>query len=682
MSYKSTAEQLFENDIHPRILFGPDDIPLLRDKITRGIPCRAFREMIRRCEAWEKGMPDKDPMWAKHAMSGRVMSFAFAYMLTAEDRWKNVAVNLLMEQAGKGVVDRHGHSAIAGYAFPLAYDMMHGALSEGDRALAEDRIRNEINAFQRDYLGHPEKYVWLLGANPTLASLLYYPFWLAAVYRQDTDRAAMEELADLIRSSIHLGVDESGTIGEGPNYGEHDAVRWVFPSEILRRVGIANLWEEEPRMRNMIRHWAYLALPGRKEFDNRCDSGRKYGIIPLWSHLLLARSTGDAVIQWIWEELGGRGHVEGHGDAPECFGPLEFIILWEDDDAEARNPGEDGWPLSKEGGVYGENIMRSGWDADAMYFSMQASGRSPGCLIHQHIDAGHFSLYALGEAFSVESGYGDILGRHHSVLMPMGQEPPTGPTGFDQAWTGGHTEAFASTEHADYCRVNIGEQWDCRWYYRHALVIRAPGADPYVLLLDNANYRGDYATYDWLINSEPGNRICLDQANIRAVIQGVENRMEVVWSYPRPKDYPTPHQIDLYADEINSTPLDHVKIGLRLGMGIRPRLRAELRGYNGLLLSALIPRRSAQAPVVSSRITGPMQFGLVIEHGKITDTVVVSPVSRLINIGGMRGEATLAVARHNSDGGLMWAAAADAFALNVGGHCVLARRGTSADLIA
>lgn len=696
------AASLFADHVHPRILFGPADIPALRRKVKGGMPRRALDELLRRCgqfldpahpkyvdvEAWGDkpvpGMPLEAPL----------RSLAFAWAFTGEARWRDRAIAMLRRAARNGIGQRWSHSPIPQSAVPLAYDILYDQLPEDDRGRVAALIRAEVEAFRARYLGAPARYVWGLGVNTTLAAMWCYAYWLAAAYDPAVDAAALREYADLMRRSLHRGIDQGGMIGEGPNYGLHDAMRWTVPAEILRRAGVADFWTEEPRLLAMLRHWAYLILPGRGEVNPIADAVRGYGSWPLFSHLLGARRTGDPVLQWIWNTLGGRGtaahgglvsggRTAGGGAAPECFiDELELPILWDDEQAPALDPGQAGWPASWSSGDFAVNVMRSGWDDEALHFSLLGSGRTPGCMIHQHTDGGHFTLFALGEAFSIDTGYGDDAGRHHSVMMPSGAEPPTSPAHHDHAFFGGRTEAFASGRAADYCRVSAAWQWGCYWYYRHALVVRAPGTDPYVVLLDNVNPRNDYRHYEWLVNSEPGNRIETDQEGVRAAVHGKRNRLEIAWSYPPAGEYPVPHRMELAWDEIDSCPLDHVRVGLRLGIGKRPRLRATLWGYNGQLLSALMPRRAEAPAAETERIGGPLQFGLIIRHPDrgVVDTVVASPVDRRLSLAGMDGEATLAIVRRDAGGRLLWAAAADAFAFSADGRAVLPRRGEPVDV--
>jgi hypothetical protein len=588
------------------------------------------------------------------------------------------------------------HASLEG-ELPLAYDIFHPVMGEADRWQVEQFIREGLVVpYQRDVLANAVRHCWSLGTNLFLHSFEEYVLALGAVCRP-ADAAPLAQCASLLRRTFHLGVDEGGAIGEGSSYGWADAEWATLAAEVLRRAGVADLWEEEPNYREMIRHWAYLVLPGRRGQNAIGDAWRLAGQRPLLAHLLHRYRTKDPVLQWVWDNMGGRGVIPALGPAPERFMPhLGLVAIWEDDAAAACDPGRNGWPAAKSSGHYGVTVMRSGWGDDDLYFSLLAAGRSPGCHIHQHTDAGHFTLFAFNEAFSIDSGYADTQARYHSVFMPEGKEPPSSPAGFDTNRRGGRTEAFAAGPHAAYVRVNIGEQWDCIWNYRHALMVNAPGASPYMILFDKMNYRECYGSSDWLINSEPGNRVELNEAAGRADILGRNHRLECLWAWPCNTEYPTPHRLELATDILDSFPMGHRTNdvdnfhgmpgkarplgGGRWGAGPRPRVKATLWGYNGLLVSALVPRRHEEPPVAIERFGDPVQFGLTLRLGAVTDTIVVSPFDRHIALQGIEGEAAVAVIRRSPEGQLLWWAAADAYALSVDGAPVLPRQGVAAVL--
>lgn len=703
MNNSETAE-LFATGIHPRILFGPPDAPRLREKIKSGIPGRAMAEITRRCQCCRDPADAKfvqinaDGEYLKGDASAALHCLGFAYALSGDESLAREGIAIIKALAKPRTSDKNKKAASGalGGELPLAYDLFYSVMNAEDRNQVATYLRDGvIRPYQEAILKKP---VWGLGVNTFIWHFPPYVLALAAVFEPDKDTDAMRQCASLARRSLHLGVDDGGAIGEGPSYGWCDAMALTMVALILRRAGIADLWEEEPRFREMLRHWAYLILPGQRGQNTIGDAWRfAGGERPWWPQLILARQTGDPVLQWIWEQMAGRGPHKVLGNAPERFEKIGYAALWEDDDALSRTPGQEGWPLAKTSGDYGVTVMRSGWDDDDLYFSLLAAGRAPGCYIHQHVDAGHFCLFAMNEAFSIDTGYGDSAGCYHSVMMPAGREPPSAPKDFDAEDYGGRTEAFAAEPAASYGRVNIGHQWDCHWNYRHALMVAAPGADPYLILLDNVNYRDGYCHYEWLINSEPGNRIETDNEAARAVIHGAEHRLEIAWAYPGADDYPQPHRIELGHDIIDSFPIGHRNCdvnyffgtagkqrpmgGARWGAGNRPRLKAMLWGFNGMLLSALVPRRKNSATIQTERIAAVGHFGLIVRHGETTDTIVAAPVDRYLDLAGIRGEATLAMTRRNANGDLVWWAAADAYELSIGGTDVMPRRGRLATLV-
>lgn len=684
---------LFERNLRPRLFLSSDDIPGLREKARHGIPGRALDEILRRCERYTD-TGDADYVNPKSSVEELLEGFggggmnrtgdavhclSYGYIFTGQEHLAASCIEIMRSfiYAPSAPVEIC-HATLAGQ-LTYAYDMLFNLMDEKDREQMDAYLRGSIDHYLSSFLEKQGNPVWGIGCNTFLRNFEKYVIALAATWRPDSDPRAIPDILNWIRQSIHRLVDENSAIFEGPGYGWRDLEWMSLTAEVLRRMGAINLWEEEPQFANLCAQWAYLVLPCRRGQNNYCDAARGKKGRPFIGGLLHARRLNDPVLWWVWDQLGGRGEDVELGPAPEHFTwHLGKTVLWEDDQAEVRNPGEAGWPSARRPGKVGISIMRSGWDDDDAYFSLLASERTPSNQIHQQVDSGHFSFFALGEAFSVDSGYADILGRYHSVLRPDGKEPSKAPHVFTQMFYGGKQENFSHGTSVDYATINSGEQWECHWAYRHALFVRQGDIQPYVLILDNVNAGNNVGLYQWILNSEPGNSIDLDHEKERATIHGKKHRLEIAWSFPGEEYYPIPHRLELESDVIDSFPLPG---GLRPGIGIRPQLFANLWGYNGLLLSVLLPKRKGEASPVIERLTGRNQFGFSIDFGGVTDTVVANPHTRNLSIGGMQGEATLAITRRDSEADSVWWAAAEAYALSIDKVEVMPRQGNCEILV-
>jgi len=696
----------YETDAHPRLLFCAEDVPRLRRNAERVLDGSLLRAILARCEAccdpshacyidaerWRGARGPAADNWGNPevgAVADALHCLAFAHVLTGEDHWAAKAVAIMLAHAGTGGGAGSFSAKTALGQLPLAFDMLHECMTPEERACVGDYLRASVVEVFRKY---PLGAIANLGTNCVLPDVQMTALALGAVYDPAEDRDAMRDLARFVRRSIHLALDEGGAIYEGPGYGFRDAEWIAVGAEVLRTAGVADLWTEESRLAAMCRHWAHLMLPGGGGLNAIGDASRPSGV--LWAALVAARRLDDPVLQWLFDRTWGDGRDPGKVKTPG------YGILWADPDVTPVSPDEAGWPRARNSGRSGLVTMRGGWAEDDLYFSLTASGREPASEIHQHVDGGHFSLFALGEAFSIDPGYGDTAGEQHSVMRPGAREPVRSPNGWGHMPYGGRVHAFAAGEGADYACVDVGEQWEIRCAYRHALHVHAPGAEPYVLILDCVDpgyiVKDSYQQmqfspplcYEWLMQSEPGNRIEIDEGAVRAVVHGRRNRLEAAFSCPEQNEYRIPHRIEMATDEFDSYPMAHQKRdsdhrgtgdparerplgGGRLGIGVRPRLKVNLWGCNGLMLSALMPRRAEDAPVKTKRLTTVGHFGLKLDFGDAVDTVIAAPIARRVDLGGLLGEATLSVARRNAAGELLWWASADAYHLVIDGEEVL-----------
>jgi hypothetical protein len=698
----STLTKAYQNNLHPRMFMEQDQLDALSRFCQSGDASPEFKRLLVRCEEYCSPGSDRyldeeqgrvgllAPSGWGSTLGGKIGDLALAAVVTNDKRWlEKLSSVLAIVASGIPVIEQDAPFgaeysnepiSISLGGIPFAYDLAYNMLDDGLKEQIESYLRERAIKPYRDNLlrGNKKRYIASLGVNPIWHELWQYCWAVAAVCDANNpdDIIALEEIADYVRIAIQKGVDEQGVIGEGPGYGGHDIYRWISVADILARAGICNLWEEESNFAKIAKHYAYILLPGRREMMNRCDANQSPKGHDWTSLLISAVRTGDSALKYVWEVYAGE-RIEhddlGKGDVNIVRGAFEIVCRLQAENLASISPDEAGWSGQKEPGVYGVHISRTGWQEDDLYFSLYSAGRSNACWIHQHVDGGNFYLQALGESFSIEGGYGDIQGRQHSVMLPKGEEPPHSPEGFDMMWVGGHNLCHQYGRNADYMSVDISRMYDCYWYYRHALVVRAPGSEPYVILADDCNYRPDYYSFDWLMHTAPENKIEVDNSRQQATVQGKKNRMEMAWVMPSAEDYPKPHVLDLKVDMVDSAYF-HKPTNTVLGVGTRPCLNAQLQGYNGVMMTAMMPRRAEEGVVGIERIYGVAQFGFKLNFGDYTDTVIFSSLPGRIDLEGIKAEAKLVMARRDKAGRLLWWSAAEANIVNVDGYEVLGRQ--------
>ena len=82
----------------------------------------------------------------------------------------------------------------------------------------------------------------------------------------------------------------------------------------------------------------------------------------------------------------------------------------------------------------------------------------------------------------------------------------------------------------------------------------------------------------------------------------------------------------------------------------RPRLLAEQRGPNGLLMTVLAPRRASATPLVVQNNSTHRVFRADIDHGTFTDTIIAALDHSIIRFPDVTGYAEIALIRRHKSG--------------------------------
>ncbi|MHC4885822.1 MAG: hypothetical protein ACYTGH_12140, partial [Planctomycetota bacterium] len=337
------------------MIFFTDETELkeIRTRTQSGPGKALLDEILNRCEAHctpghdnelvtDRGRAAlfQEGLWASPA-AARLLNLTTAAAITGEARWAEKAAAAMAVIAGDG-------EAAQGYRFtfsggydvrepidiacldgylPLALDWLGDRIPDDIQSSLRAFLREQVVAFRSQVI-EKENLSWFsLSCNKFWHQGVVYIWALAGVYDPDNawDRDAIAEAVDMLRTALHRGVDEAGAIGEGPNYGGHDAWRWASCAEILRRLGVVDLWVEEPKLTAMLEHPVDLLLPGGQGMENRAD-GNADSRTGLWPIALQARRSEDPQVQYAWEALGGRRGISADSVGENALEPLPFHL--------------------------------------------------------------------------------------------------------------------------------------------------------------------------------------------------------------------------------------------------------------------------------------------------------------------------------------------------------------------
>jgi hypothetical protein len=292
--------------------------------------------------------------------------------------------------------------------------------------------------------------------------------------------------------------------------------------------------------------------------------------------------------------------------------------------------------------------FRSGWDPDATFVVFDGSRRSPSAQGHFHASAGHFSLSALGEYFSIDTGRYNTEQSQHSVVLIDGRSgrDTGGIWSHHMSWQGLLTD-YRPGAFVDYAAVDSSLQHNCFWARRHLGLVKGRGAPAYVWTVDDINKANDWAEYWWQLQTSPENVIATRAGG--ATITGWRHghRLDVHFALPAVNEYPKPHALEVTQDVCATSSHRYVSNAADMAKTyrrpsdmvhgpcyIRPRLIAKVTGYNGRFMSVMIPRRRGDRPARVERIESiPNSLALQITFPDVQDTLIFAYEHLLLEAG-------------------------------------------------
>ncbi len=661
------AKQLYARRIHPRVVLGPRDVPILR-RIIRSGDGRAIMEAIR-CKTRpiiERALAaadiravltDPDPSWTSFrvALTWNVRDIAIVAVLDdcpdATETVRRILRGLSTIPLDEQNVGGHVYAMGVG-GHPLAYDLLRDRLAPKDAAAYAAWVSRQCIPLAIRQ-ARSAAYYRNAAANTPIALTLGALLGGLAVAGDPGARslsADLKQLIGLFEASVNAAIRPDGYPEEDMGYGSAVAAFLGEIGEPLRRAGLFDVYAACPHYARFGNALLHFVQPWGRHLSNTGDHSDDIG----WREMILARladETRSPELLWLLGTLsyGSTSPAPGPADIPAaCLeAPLRpgvqvpatgLSLLFADAFRRAVHPSRTRAPTAFRDRGRGIVSFRSSWEEDATFVVFDGSQRSPAGQGHAHASCGHFSLSALGEYFSVDTGrYSNEQSSHSLTLINGRSGRDTGGQWSSFIKHPGRLTHYAPGAFVDAAAVDSSIQHDCYWAWRHLALVKGPGAPAYVWIVDDINKADDWAAYEWQMQTSPENAIDLapDGATVTGWRHG--NRMDVHFALPAPDEYPKPHRlVGLRVDE--STPSSHQYIRnpherakdvkrpsdmLHYAVFVRPKLVARIEGYNGRFMSVLTPRRAGDQPARVRRLKSlPASLAVRVTFPDVEDTII------------------------------------------------------------
>jgi len=486
-------------------------------------------------------------------------ALATAYVFTGRTEFADFARDAVVEIMNEGLADvqsqafgnphegwRHGPGHDKGkFAFCMAwvYDTCFDRFSSEQRAQLAEHARDCI-AFAEE----ERTFDYAQIANNRGIAGVMVPVIFGLVLEGEADLGDLEALMTTgvvaIEKYLFLSFDAEGAPFEGPGYAGR--IGFVaFLAEMIHRRGGPDLLTNN-RFERFLDYLLYELLPGGWSANDLNDARMATGSAAGCLHLM--GTDRGALLPWLIRQLDLHPdriepRLEDEEWSPgilDLYQVLPFLLHW-DDNAPARAPEELGYPASHFFRKRGVASMRTGWDKEDFLVSHFCGPQELYC--HRQGDYNHLSLYALGESFLVDAGYGPpfkdmsqpvdrwfgLSSSHNCVLIDgLEQRGVVSSPG----WAEGEMLDFATEDAFDTSLGDASSSTGPEHRVRRALrrvafVRRAP--QPFVVVLDVNERDGQPFRAEHLWTTHPENR--MEQGKGGFVIFGKQNRCEarVLW---------------------------------------------------------------------------------------------------------------------------------------------------------
>jgi hypothetical protein len=628
----------FPNE-HPRLYFNRDELIDLRKAAQHGVRAEVLRRLVHNCERLIDPHDEyyfdyrerRKPMWKERAgifaLQPSLLLLAFGYAWSGDERYGLAARDAVVEIIRQRVADTPsvaygastsgwrrglGHDKF-NYAWSLSvvYDLCHDLFDDKQRALFIEHALESIALIESDASIQREDRAQMAnnrGARGVLAVTGIYPLVLEGEVELPKMDEYMAWTASALETYLHVTFDQDGVCFDGPAYA-HVLQHIYFLGRALARSGRIDLLRSH-RWEQYLHHLVYELLPGGYSLNDLNDCHSPCGTVT--PALFLMGREAAAVLPWLARqlELHPRRIAEDSSNLFASFfgsaSPI-FLLEWRDEIPQ-RTPAELGYPLSRLFPQRGIASMRSGWDKDDFLVSHRCGYEM--WRLHKQSDQNHIALYARGERFLVDEGYGQpelsqmadsvskvdrYFGRsdvHNTVLIDgRGQNGNQ----IDTGWAEGRLIDWQHTPQFDTSLGDASEAYGDDHAIDQALrrvVFVRQASHPFVVVIDTVRVdeSGEEHDFEVLWRTARGNSIEVGGRSF--VIKGQYN--------------------DCYGEVVFP---DDAELDLRIHFNL-PQLRVRKRTACLEMVTVLVPlERDAAPPEISCERIAEGEFRLTVLGG-------------------------------------------------------------------
>ncbi len=640
------AAKLYRKSGHPRMLFDQGQLDSLQKLVKTddgkkilGAMQRELRPVIQRARETPDLTKlflgkDDDSAGFSFSLVSRSFEIGLVGLLTENRLAVDTALRILetIPRLGKGFVDDDSCGIYP--LFYLAYDLLHDRL--GPQTAAEIREWT-LEHVLKGLRGRVERLLYIgPGMNVPLCNCRYAIYPTLAIQGDP----GVPDLSDFIevgcrfmKAFCKTGIGPNGFPEEDIGYGTACISYVIEIGEMLLRSGHMDLFKQ-PNLRAFGRALLHFVQPWGEALSITGDIGNgwTYDHVPL---ARIAHETKDPTLIWLLDSTINPSYGEQVKlkNGRRVLGRYSSLLYLDVLKSAPVHPADADLPTAFEASQRGIVSVRSSWDRNATFAFMDGSQRRASVAGHWHSSAGHFSLTALGEYFSVDTGRYNCDYDQHSVMLVDGESPHS----TEGEWGGvnrmGRLLDFTPGPVCDTATVDSSQMNDCFWSFRTMGLVKGDEITPYLWTVDDVNKANDFREFWWTLQTHPRNQIKArgEEATIIGARHG--NMLDIGFAYPSPEEYPTPHSLKITQDVITTSSYKYVKgdldelteerAPLTWSVLKRPRLIAKLSGYNGKLMSVMVPRRKGRKPTNIQRLEScPNSLAVKIVFPRVTDTLI------------------------------------------------------------